>query len=104
MKLLFTHKYAYFSSYSKSWVDHAATYVGAMTDRFALSPCSTVVEIACNDGYLLQFFREQGIPSYGVEPTVGTPAMARAKGIETIEAFFGLTSRINFTALGGKPI
>lgn len=86
---LFTPDYAYFSSVSQSWLDHAKGYVSKMVDRFALGPQDWVVEIASNDGYLLQFVAERGIPCTGIEPTASTAAAARAKGIESIERFFG---------------
>lgn len=86
---LFDAEYAYFSSYSSSWLAHAQAYVEAMAQRFALGPHSQVVEIAANDGYLLQYVAERGIPCLGVEPTASTAAAARAKGIEVVERFFG---------------
>ncbi|MDP9179944.1 MAG: class I SAM-dependent methyltransferase [Gemmatimonadota bacterium] len=86
---LFTDDYAYFSSYSRTWLDHAEQYVAAMVDRFDLSASSYVAEIAANDGYLLQFVRTRGIPCIGVEPTASTAAAARARGIDVVEAFFG---------------
>ena len=86
---LFTDDYAYFSSFSTSWLAHAQTYVQTMVERFGLTPASRVVEIAANDGYLLQYVKAAGIPCYGVEPTAGTAAAARAKGIEIVEKFFG---------------
>ena len=76
---LFTDSYAYFSSVSQSWLDHARLYVAAMADRFGLGSNSLVAEIAANDGYLLQYVRERGIPCYGIEPTSNTAAAARAK-------------------------
>ncbi|WP_339765848.1 class I SAM-dependent methyltransferase [uncultured Hoeflea sp.] len=85
----FSGDYAYFSSFSKTWLDHAKTYVGAMRDRFGLGPDSLVAEVAANDGYLLQYARELGIPCYGIEPTRSTAQAARAKGIEIVEEFFG---------------
>ena len=87
---LFTEDYAYFSSFSQSWLEHAERYVAQMIERFGLGAQSTVVEVASNDGYLLQFVARSGIPCYGVEPTASTAAAARAKGIESIEAFFGV--------------
>ncbi len=87
---LFTDDYAYFSSFSTSWLAHSRAYVEAMRERFALTPQSLVAEIAANDGYLLQYVRDAGIPCYGVEPTAGTAAAARAKGIEIVERFFGV--------------
>ncbi|MDZ7600465.1 MAG: class I SAM-dependent methyltransferase [Hoeflea sp.] len=85
----FSGDYAYFSSFSRTWLDHAKAYVADMRDRFGLGPDSLVAEIAANDGYLLQYVRELGIPCYGVEPTHGTAQAARAKGIDIVEAFFG---------------
>jgi len=85
---LFTDDYAYFSSFSSSWLSHAESYVNAMQDRFALGPDSVVAEIAANDGYLLQYLKAAGIPCYGVEPTTSTAAAARAKGIDIVERFF----------------
>jgi len=86
---LFTADYAYFSSVSKSWVAHAGRYAEAMVERFGLTPKSFVVEVASNDGYLLQFFAGRGIPCLGIEPTASTAAAARKKGIETEELFLG---------------
>lgn len=86
---LFTPDYAYFSSISKSWLAHAKRYATAMIDRFALDASDWVVEIASNDGYLLQFFSDAGIPCTGIEPTASTASAARAKGIESLERFFG---------------
>lgn len=86
---LFTQDYAYFSAFSTSWLAHAQQYVQAMTTRFGLTATSRVVEIAANDGYLLQYVQAAGIPCYGVEPTASTAQAAKAKGIEIIERFFG---------------
>ncbi|MEC5322187.1 class I SAM-dependent methyltransferase [Aurantimonas sp. A3-2-R12] len=86
---LFTDDYAYFSSFSSSWLAHAKQYVGTMVARLGLGAESSVVEIAANDGYLLQYVAAAGIPCYGIEPTVGTAASARVKGLEIIESFFG---------------
>jgi SAM-dependent methyltransferase len=86
---LFSDDYAYFSSYSDSWLEHSKTYVAEMRARLALGASSTVVEIGANDGYLLQYVKAHGIPCYGIEPTASTAAAARAKGIEIREAFFG---------------
>ena len=87
---IFTDSYAYFSSYSRSWLEHAEKYVAAMVERFDLSEKSLVVELAANDGYLLQYVKARGIPCLGVEPTASTANAARAKGIEIIEKFFGV--------------
>lgn len=88
---LFTEDYAYFSSYSSTWLAHAAQYVNEMIPRFNLNAKSCVIEVAANDGYLLQYMREAGIPNYGIEPTASTAHAARTKGIEIIERFFGVT-------------
>lgn len=87
---LFDADYAYFSSFSSSWLAHCKRYVADMSERFGLRAQSHVVEIAANDGYLLEYFMSRGIPCTGVEPTASTAAAARAKGIEIIEEFFGL--------------
>jgi hypothetical protein len=87
---IFTNDYVYFSSYSKTWVQHAKNYVDYMIDRFGISGQSQVVEIASNDGYLLQFFKEKKVPVLGIEPTGNTANVAIEKGIETITEFFGV--------------
>jgi SAM-dependent methyltransferase len=87
---LFDAEYAYFSSFSTTWLAHSERYVAEMTDRFGLDAKSHVMEVAANDGYLLQYFRERGIPCLGVEPAAGTAAAARGKGIAVIEDFFGV--------------
>lgn len=86
---LFDADYAYFSSFSSTWLAHARQYVGDMVERFALNAESRVVEIAANDGYLLQYVAERGIKCLGVEPTRSTAQAARAKGLEIRELFFG---------------
>ena len=86
---LFGANYAYFSGYSNSWLEHARRYVEDMAERFGLDANSHVVEVAANDGYLLQYVRARGIPCTGIEPTASTAAAARAKGIPIIEDFFG---------------
>lgn len=86
----FSESYAYFSSFSTSWLGHAEAYVAAMAERFGLDSTSRVVEIAANDGYLLQYVKARGIPCLGVEPTASTAAAAREKGIEIVEDFFGV--------------
>lgn len=85
---IFNADYTYFSSYSKSWLAHAQAYADYMTKRFAYNQNSLVVEIASNDGYLLQYFKEKGIPVLGVEPTANTAQVAAEKGIESIVNFF----------------
>ena len=86
---LFAPDYAYFSSYSRSWLQHAERYVAAAVARLGLGRHSLVVEIASNDGYLLQYMSGRGIPCVGIEPTAGTAQVAQAKGIETLVHFFG---------------
>ena len=86
---IFAGEYAYFSSYSDSWVEHARRYVDAVADRFALGGESLLVEIASNDGYLLQHAVARGIPCLGVEPAANVAAAAVAKGVPTRVAFFG---------------
>ena len=88
---IFDNDYAYFSSYSTSWLAHAKDYVESMTKRLSLDENSKVTEIASNDGYLLQFFQEKNIPCMGIEPTSNTAAVAREKGIDVIGDFFGST-------------
>ena len=82
-------EYAYFSSYSDSWVAHARDYVEAAVERFGLHADSLVLELASNDGYLLQHVVERGIPALGVEPAANVAAAALERGIETVVAFFG---------------
>lgn len=82
--------YAYFSSYSESWLAHAKNYTEMMTERFSLSNESFVVEIASNDGYLLQYFKEKNIPVMGIEPAINVAEMAIKKGIDTQVVFFGI--------------
>ncbi|GAB94018.1 SAM-dependent methyltransferase [Kineosphaera limosa] len=86
---IFTDEYAYFSSFSTSWIEHARRYAEAMIERLELGPSSFVVEVASNDGYLLRHFRDAGIPCLGVEPTANTAAAAREQGIETEVVFLG---------------
>jgi SAM-dependent methyltransferase len=82
-------EYAYFSSYSDSWVAHARNYVASAVQRFELDGDSLVVELASNDGYLLQHVVEKGIPALGVEPAANVAAVAQERGIETVVEFFG---------------
>ena len=87
---MFSEDYAYFSSFSKSWLDHAEKYIDLMIDRYKLSAQSNIVEVAANDGYLLQFAKERKVPCYGIEPTHSTAMAAKEKGVEVIEDFFGV--------------
>jgi len=81
--------YAYFSSFSESWLQHVKDYTAKMTQRFGLGANSRVVELASNDGYLLQYFKENGIPVLGIEPAANVAEIARKKGIPTEVLFFG---------------
>jgi SAM-dependent methyltransferase len=82
-------EYAYFSSYSDSWLAHCRDYVAMITDRLQLSADSLVVELASNDGYLLQWFVEKGIPVLGIEPALNVAKVAEEKGVPTLTEFFG---------------
>jgi len=97
---LFAHDYAYFSSTSAGWLAHSRAYVEEMVRRFDLGASSMVVEVAANDGYLLQYVKAAGIPCYGVEPTASTAAAARSKGIEIEESFFGVALAKRLAAAG----
>ncbi len=97
---LFTEDYAYFSSYSSSWLAHAQAYVADMVARLGLHAGSCVAEVASNDGYLLQYVRQAGIPCYGIEPTASTAAAARGRGIEVVERFFGVALAGELAAAG----
>lgn len=81
--------YAYFSSYSDSWLKHASDYTDKMIERFGFNSNSQIVEIASNDGYLLQYFQQKGVPVLGVEPAENVAEVARNKGIDSVSEFFG---------------
>src|ERR1700693_3344235 len=81
--------YAYFSSYSDSWLKHCENYCGQMTDRFALNADSFVVEVASNDGYLLQYFVKRNVPVLGIEPAANVAKVAVEKGVPSLVRFFG---------------
>lgn len=87
---IFDKNYVYFSSFSTSWLNHAKRYVSMIIDRLGLDQNAQVMEIASNDGYLLQYFKEKNIPCIGIEPTNSTAEVAREKGIKVIEDFFSL--------------
>lgn len=96
--------YAYFSSYSDSWLKHARNYTEKITERLHLTEKSLVAELASNDGYLLQYFAEEGIPVLGIEPASNVAAYAIAqKGIRTENRFFGLDTANDMAAKYGKP-
>jgi SAM-dependent methyltransferase len=86
---IFGH-YAYFSSYSDSWLEHARRYVDAMIERFGYDQGSAVMEVASNDGYLLQYFKARGVPVMGIEPARNVAAVAQAAGIPTLVKFLGV--------------
>jgi 2-polyprenyl-3-methyl-5-hydroxy-6-metoxy-1,4-benzoquinol methylase len=95
--------YAYFSSYSTSWVEHARRFASMAIDRFALGPRSRVMEVASNDGYLLQHFVAAGIPVLGIEPAANVARVAVDKGIPTTTRFFGLVAAEEIVAEHGRP-
>ena len=95
---LFSDDYVYFSSYSASWLAHARAYVEGVVQRLGLGPRSLVMEVASNDGYLLQYLQQRDIPCVGIEPTESTARVARARGIECIGEFFGLALARRFAA------
>ena len=97
---MFDSDYAYFSGFSSSWLAHSERYVADMVARFNLTANSHVVEVAANDGYLLQYVKARNIPCTGVEPTASTAAAARAKGIPIVENFFGVCLAKQFAAQG----
>jgi SAM-dependent methyltransferase len=90
--------YSYFSSYSTSWLEHCRRYVEMATDRFELGERSQVVELASNDGYLLQYFVERGVPVLGVEPAANVAEVAVQRGVPTEVAFFGKQVATNLAA------
>jgi 2-polyprenyl-3-methyl-5-hydroxy-6-metoxy-1,4-benzoquinol methylase len=94
---IFNHEYVYFSSFSTSWLSHAKNYCEKVVERFSLGNNSRVVEIASNDGYLLQYFKKKGIPVLGIEPTANTAKVAIEMGIESLIEFFGteLATKLN---------
>lgn len=99
---IFDKEYVYFSSYSTSWLAHSKAYCQLMQQRFGFNSDSLVIEIASNDGYLLQYFKELNIPVLGVEPTHSTAKVAREKGIESIESFFGIALAKELASSGRK--
>lgn len=97
---LFSHDYAYFSSVSQSWLDHAARYAEMIRGRLNLGSSSFVIEVAANDGYLLRNFVAAGIPCLGIEPTAGTAAAAENLGIPILREFFGKAMAERLAAAG----
>lgn len=100
---IFSNNYPYFSSFSDSWVEHARRYTEAMSERFNLGSNSLVMEIASNDGYLLQHFKARGVPCVGIEPTANTAEAAIAKGIRTTVRFFGRKTAAEIAQEFGRP-
>lgn len=97
---IFCKDYAYFSSYSDSWLRHASHYTSQMIARFGLSPASQVLELASNDGYLLKNFVAQGIPCLGIEPAENVAAAARKQGVPTLVEYFGSATARRLAAEG----
>jgi 2-polyprenyl-3-methyl-5-hydroxy-6-metoxy-1,4-benzoquinol methylase len=94
--------YSYFSSYSESWLKHAKNYTESMTARFGIDKSWQVMEIASNDGYLLQYFKEQGVPVLGIEPAENVAKVAQEAGIESIVKFFGVKTANELVAENRK--
>lgn len=95
--------YAYFSSFSDSWLAHCRRYVDEMIVALDLTPASSVVEVASNDGYLLQYFVERGIPALGIEPAANVAKAAEARGVRTVVKFFGRETARELVAAGEHP-
>jgi hypothetical protein len=100
---VFDGDYAYFSSYSDSWLKHCQTYVEKMTGELKLNASSRVCELASNDGYLLQYFVQKGIQVLGVEPTANTAAAAEKKGVRSLVKFFGNQTAAEIVRDWGRP-
>src|SRR6516162_4459150 len=99
---IFSAEYPYFSSYSSSWVAHARHYAEHMQADYGIGPESFVVEIASNDGYLLQHFVQRAVRCLGVEPAVGVAEAASSKGVPTVVRFFGTETAVELAAEHGK--
>lgn len=102
-KNIFSGEYAYFSSYSESWLRHCKVYTDMVIDRFGFDKDSFVLEIASNDGYLLQYFKERGIPILGIEPASNIAVAARQKGIPTDVTFFDRAYAAEMSKNGRRP-
>jgi 2-polyprenyl-3-methyl-5-hydroxy-6-metoxy-1,4-benzoquinol methylase len=100
---IFSDDYAYFSSYSDTWLAHSRRYVDEMSSRFALGPKNLVVEIASNDGYLLQYFVQRGVPVLGIEPAANCAREAEKKGVRTRVDFFGTRLADELAGRGTRP-
>ena len=99
---IFDDEYTYFSSYSDSWLQHASDYVDMMVARFGFNESSKVVELASNDGYLLQYFKEKGIPILGIEPCANVAEVAEKNGIPSLVKFFGVKTAKDLVKNGTK--
>jgi len=99
---IFNENYMYFSSFSSTWQEHARIYVEQIIKKLKLTKSSSIMEIASNDGYLLQYFNKEGIPCFGIEPATETANSAINKGIETINEFFSNSYAINLVKIKGK--
>lgn len=99
---IFAEEYAYFSSYSESWLEHSRKYTEQMTNRFLLNANSLVTEIASNDGYLLQWFVQKGIPVLGIDPAGNVAEAAQEKGVWTEVEFFGKNTALKLSKKYGK--
>ncbi len=99
---IFDEEYTYFSSFSKSWLQHAKDYVEMMIEKFGFDQKSLVLEIASNDGYLLQYFKGHNVPVLGVDPTANTAREAEKKGVRTIVDFFGSKLAKEYLLENGK--
>jgi SAM-dependent methyltransferase len=98
---IFNPDYVYFSSYSDSWLAHVRRYCEMMIERFGFGPGHQVIEVASNDGYLLRWFKERGVPVLGIEPTMGTAEAARRNhGIESVNVFLGVETAKEMVAQG----
>ncbi|MEI2300702.1 class I SAM-dependent methyltransferase [Ensifer sp. MJa1] len=97
---IFTDGYAYLSSFSTSWLDHVRRYADAMTERFGLGSTSQVVEVASNDGYLLQYFVAKDVPVLGIEPAANAARIAEGRNVPTEVAFFGKETATELVARG----
>ncbi len=99
---IFAGEYAYYSSYSESWLEHARKYTDVMVSRFELNSKKLVIELASNDGYLLQWFLKKGIPVLGIDPAANVVKAAREKGVRSEVAFFGEKTAIKMVSKYGK--
>lgn len=102
-EMLFSDSYVYFSSYSSSWLEHSSAFASKVVFDFGITANDLVIEVASNDGYLLQFFKSQGIKVLGIEPAKSVADVAKSKGIETLTEFFGTDLAIGLKSKGISP-